>query len=152
MLLFNWFKNAIESLNLNQARNSIASSKEEVFSIANTIGYPVLIRPSFVLGGRSMFIAYNSKALIDFLEKEEVIINKEKPIIIDEFLEDAFEYDLDGVFDGNKLYIGGILQHIEAAGIHSGDSAAVFPPYKISEEHLLQMKEATYKLLSSKFN
>ncbi len=140
------FKNAIESLNLNQARNSIASSKEEVFSIANTIGYPVLIRPSFVLGGRSMFIAYNSKALIDFLEKEEVIINKEKPIIIDEFLEDAFEYDLDGVFDGNKLYIGGILQHIEAAGIHSGDSAAVFPPYKISEEHLLQMKEATYKL------
>ncbi len=140
------FKNAIESLNLNQARNSIASSKEEVFSIANTIGYPVLIRPSFVLGGRSMFIAYNSKSLIEFLEKEEVIISKEKPIIIDEFLEDAFEYDLDGVFDGNKLYIGGILQHIEAAGIHSGDSAAVFPPYKISEEHLLQMKEATYKL------
>ncbi|MGD6729662.1 MAG: carbamoyl-phosphate synthase large subunit [Pleomorphochaeta sp.] len=140
------FKEAIEKLNLNQAKNNIASSKEEVFKIASEIGYPVLIRPSFVLGGRSMFIAYNSESLIKFLENEIVVINEEKPIIIDEFLEDAFEYDLDGVFDGEKLYIGGILQHIEAAGIHSGDSAAVFPPYKIKEKHLKQMKEATFKL------
>ena len=140
------FKEAIEKLNLNQAKNNIAESKEEVFEIAKEIGYPVLIRPSFVLGGRSMFIAYNSKSLIDFLEHEIVVINKEKPIIIDEFLEDAYEYDLDGVFDGEKLYVGGILQHIEAAGIHSGDSAAVFPPYKVEEKHLTQMKEATFKL------
>ena len=140
------FKKAIEYLNLHQAKNSIASSKKEAITIAGEIGYPVLIRPSFVLGGRSMFVAYNSKSLISFLETEIILINKDKPIIIDEFLEDAYEYDLDGVFDGEKLYVGGILQHIEAAGIHSGDSAAVFPPYKVKKEHLIQMQEATYKL------
>ncbi len=140
------FKDAIISLNLNQAKNSIACTKEEVFKISSDIGYPVLIRPSYVLGGKSMFIAYNSTSLNTFLKSQNVIINKDKPLIIDEFLEDAFEYDLDGVFDGDRLYIGGILQHIEAAGIHSGDSAAVFPPYKVSKKHLQEMKEATFKL------
>ncbi len=145
------FKEAIIDLNLNQAKNSIAYSKEEVFNISEKFGYPVLVRPSFVLGGKSMFIAYNATSLKEFLETQNVIITQEKPLIIDEFLEDAFEYDLDGVFDGERLFVGGILQHIEAAGIHSGDSAAVFPPYKIKEKHLTEMKEATYKLCK-KFN
>ncbi|MGD1821247.1 MAG: carbamoyl-phosphate synthase large subunit [Pleomorphochaeta sp.] len=145
------FKDAIIDLNLNQAKNSIAYSKDEVFKISNDIGYPVLIRPSFVLGGKSMYIAYDAKSLNNFLDSQNVIIDKDRPLIIDEFLEDAFEYDLDGVFDGERLYVGGILQHIEAAGIHSGDSAAVFPPYKVDKKHLEEMKEATYKLCK-KFN
>jgi len=145
------FKDAIIELGLNQAKNNIAYSKKEVFETSQDIGFPVLIRPSFVLGGKSMFIAYNKESLNTFLDSQNVIIDKDRPLIIDEFLEDAFEYDLDGVFDGERLYVGGILQHIEAAGIHSGDSAAVFPPYKVCEKHLNEMKEATYKLCK-KFN
>ena len=93
-----------------------------------------------------MFIAYDESGLDEFIAKPEVTISPESPVLVDQFLEDAFEYDLDAVSDGESVYIGGILQHIEAAGIHSGDSAAVFPPYKSKPEILAQMREWTLRL------
>ena len=113
--------------------------------MAREIGFPVLLRPSFVLGGRSMVIAYEPKELEDFLAGD-IVVSAERPLLVDEFLEDAFEYDIDAVADGENLYILGILQHIEAAGIHSGDSAAVFPPYKSTPEILDAMRDAARKI------
>ncbi|MCH3917505.1 MAG: carbamoyl-phosphate synthase large subunit [Spirochaetia bacterium] len=135
------FSALIKKLELRQAANKMAGTVEEVHKAAQEIGFPVLLRPSFVLGGRSMFIAYDQSGLDEFFNNE-ISFSPEAPILVDQFLEDAFEYDLDAVSDGKSLYVGGILQHIEAAGIHSGDSAAVFPPYKSKPEILRQMKEA----------
>ena len=131
---------------LRQPENRSAASVSEIRDKAHEIGYPVLLRPSFVLGGRAMFIAYDDAGLEEFLQKPEVTISKDAPVLVDQFLEDAFEYDLDAVSDGQNVYIGGILQHIEAAGIHSGDSAAVFPPYKSKPEILDEMRSWTLKL------
>jgi carbamoyl-phosphate synthase large subunit len=140
------FSNLIKRLGLRQPANKVAISKEEILPMALEVGFPVLVRPSFVLGGRGMFIVYDEKGIEDFCENSGVEASEEAPILIDQFLDDAFEYDLDAVSDGKNVYIGGILQHIEAAGIHSGDSAAVFPPYKSNPEILLQMKEWAHKL------
>ncbi len=140
------FSEVVKTLGMRQPENRSASSIDEIKEKAHEIGYPVLLRPSFVLGGRAMFIAYDDNGLEEFLQKPEVTISKEAPVLVDQFLEDAFEYDLDAVSDGKSVYIGGILQHIEAAGIHSGDSAAVFPPYKSKPEILDEMKAWTLKL------
>ena len=140
------FANLVRKLGLRQPENRIAHSKEEVREKAKEIGYPVLLRPSFVLGGRSMFIAYDEESLDEFFDKMNVKASLDHPILVDQFLEDAFEYDLDAVSDGERIYIGGILQHIEAAGIHSGDSAAVFPPYKAKPEILNEMRSWTLKI------
>ena len=140
------FSNLVRELGLRQPENRMGHSREEVFEKAKEIGFPVLLRPSFVLGGRSMFIAYDEESLDEFFTKMNVQVSKTHPILVDQFLEDAFEYDLDAVSDGERIYIGGILQHIEAAGIHSGDSAAVFPPYKSKPEILDQMRRWTLKL------
>lgn len=137
------FSALVKKLGLRQPENRMASSEDEVFTKASEIGFPVLLRPSFVLGGRSMFIAYDENGLKDFLKNANITISPSSPVLVDQFLEDAFEYDLDAVCDGESVYIGGILQHIEAAGIHSGDSAAVFPPYKSKPEILEQMKQWT---------
>jgi len=120
----------------------MACSREDVKQYAAEIGYPVLLRPSFVLGGRSMFIAYNEDELKDFFERG-IKATEARPVLVDQFLEDAFEYDIDAVSDGMHVYIGGIMQHIEAAGIHSGDSACVFPAYKSSQKVLEEMTQAT---------
>jgi len=135
------FSQLITSLGLCQPNNRMAGSTAAVHQAAREIGYPVLLRPSFVLGGRSMFIAYNEEELAEFLSRG-IPVSTDAPILVDEFLEDAFEYDLDAVSDGSGVYIGGIMQHIEAAGIHSGDSACVFPPYKSSPGMLAQMRSA----------
>jgi len=119
----------------------MAGTPETVRIAAEEIGYPVLLRPSFVLGGRSMFIAYTVEELEAFFSKG-IAISEEAPVLVDQFLEDAFEYDLDAISDGFNVYVGGIMQHIEAAGVHSGDSACVFPPYKSTPEILEEMKEA----------
>ena len=140
------FSQVVKDLGLRQPENRSASTVAEIKDKAHEIGYPVLLRPSFVLGGRAMFIAYDDNGLEEFLRKPEVTISKEAPVLVDQFLEDAFEYDLDAVSDGTNVYIGGILQHIEAAGIHSGDSAAVFPPYKSKPEILDEMRSWTLKL------
>ena len=140
------FSKLVKKLGLRQPENRSASSVEEIKEKAHEIGFPVLLRPSFVLGGRAMFIAYDDEGLEEFMRKPEVTVSPSAPVLVDQFLEDAFEYDLDAVSDGKSVYIGGILQHIEAAGIHSGDSAAVFPPYKSKPEILQEMREWTLKL------
>lgn len=135
------FSNLITSLGLQQPRNLMANSKEEALEAASEIGYPLLLRPSFVLGGRNMTIVYHQDELEEFFKNYG-----DGPILVDQFLEDAFEYDVDALCDGESVYIGGIMQHIEAAGIHSGDSAAVFPPYKATQEMVKRIERATVTL------
>lgn len=139
------FGGLLEKLGLKQPINKTAITEEEVRTYAHEIGYPVLLRPSFVLGGKSMFIAYNDVELDSYLNKA-VRVSKESPLLVDQFLEDAFEYDLDAVSDGENIFVGGILQHIEAAGIHSGDSACVIPPYKSTAEILDEMERAAWSI------
>jgi carbamoyl-phosphate synthase large subunit len=139
------FAKLLEKLNLTQPKNRIALNPREVVAFSREIGFPVLLRPSFVLGGRSMFIAFEEEELKEFLEKG-IKVDKDSPVLVDKFLEDAFEYDLDALADGKNVYIAGIMQHIEAAGIHSGDSACVFPPYKSDPRIIEEMIEATKKI------
>ena len=140
------FSALVKELGLRQPENRMGVSKEDVIKKAEEIGFPVLLRPSFVLGGRCMFIAYDTAGLEEFFQVSGLEISQKSPVLVDQFLEDAFEYDLDAISDGKHIYIGGILQHIEAAGIHSGDSAAVFPPYKSKPEIIEEMKSWTLKL------
>jgi len=139
------FGELVQRLGLRQPRHAMASSEDGIFAAVKEIGYPVLLRPSFVLGGRNMFIAYTDKELKQYLSTG-FSVSEDKPVLVDQFLEDAFEYDLDALADGERVYIGGTMQHIEAAGIHSGDSACVFPPYKSSPEILQEMIDATVKI------
>ncbi|THB64854.1 MAG: carbamoyl-phosphate synthase large subunit [Spirochaetaceae bacterium] len=139
------FSSLVNRLGLAQPINRMAGTIEEVYRYAEDIGYPVLLRPSFVLGGRSMVIAYSREELEGFLA-QGVEIHPDRPVLVDQFLEDAFEYDIDAVCDGKNVYIGGIMQHIEAAGVHSGDSACVFPPYKSSADILEKMRLATAEI------
>ncbi|MFW5827737.1 MAG: carbamoyl-phosphate synthase large subunit, partial [Alkalispirochaeta sp.] len=136
------FSRLIRRLGLRQPDNRMAGDAAAVRSAAEAIGYPVLVRPSFVLGGRSMAIAYTPAELDAFLS-EAPVLSPERPILVDQFLEDAFEYDVDAVADGTNVYVGGIMQHIEAAGIHSGDSACVFPPFKSDRSLETEMVAAT---------
>ena len=118
---------------------------EEVVDIAEEIGYPVLARPSYVLGGRAMEIVYSKKQLIDYISRS-ADVTAGHPILIDQFLEDAFEFDVDALCDGDSVHIGAVIQHIEEAGIHSGDSACVLPPYKITAEALEEIIRITEQL------
>ncbi|MBN2738693.1 MAG: carbamoyl-phosphate synthase large subunit [Spirochaetales bacterium] len=139
------FAQLLGRLNLRQPENRTARSRNEIFSLSEEIGFPVLLRPSFVLGGRAMFVAYEKEELYEFLSMG-VAIDNENPVLVDRFLEDAFEYDLDAISDGENVYIAGIMQHIEAAGVHSGDSACVFPPFKSSDNIIKEMEEAVVKI------
>ncbi len=132
-------------LGIRQPDNGIATSLAEAVTAATRIGYPVLVRPSYVLGGRAMEIVYDEPSLRQYFERA-VRVSEDKPVLIDSFLEDAFEADVDAISDGEKVVIGGIMQHIEDAGIHSGDSACVLPPYLIEEEHIEEMRGYTVKL------
>ncbi len=140
------FSALVKRLGLRNPSNRTAHNPGEVLEKAKEVGFPVLLRPSFVLGGRGMFIVYDEDGLTEFINHSKVEVSLQKPVLIDQFLEDAFEYDLDAVSDGKSLYIGGIVQHIEAAGIHSGDSAAVFPPYKAKPQILEMMGSWALKL------
>ncbi len=119
-----------------------AFSIAEARAVATEIGYPVLVRPSYVLGGRAMQIVYDDRGLAEYMRKA-VEVSPDHPVLIDKFLEDAFEFDVDAIYDGRSLYIGGVMQHIEEAGIHSGDSACVLPPYMITSEHLERIESYT---------
>ncbi|HUR91546.1 MAG TPA: carbamoyl-phosphate synthase large subunit, partial [Gemmatimonadaceae bacterium] len=132
-------------LGLQQPPNGTATSVDEAAEIAGRIGYPVLLRPSYVLGGRAMEIVYDEPSLRDYFDRA-VRVSEERPVLIDLFLEDAFEADVDAISDGTRVVIGGIMQHIEDAGIHSGDSACVLPPYLIAEADLDTMREQTVAL------
>lgn len=139
------FSALLESLGIRQSRNRSATSYQEVVPLATIVGYPLLARPSHVLGGQGMHIIYNEREMNDYLQNN-ILISEDSPLLLDYFLEDAFEYDVDAISDGQNLYICGILQHIEAAGIHSGDSAAVFPPYKLTKELEEKIKETVHSI------
>ena len=134
------FKQALEDLNLLQPSNGIARSKEEAISEAGRVGYPVVVRPSFVLGGRGMEIVYTEADLVKYID-EAVQASPDAPVLIDKFLENAIEIDVDALCDGQDVIIGGMLEHIEECGIHSGDSACVIPSYSLSERLLERMRE-----------
>jgi carbamoyl-phosphate synthase large subunit len=125
----------LREMDIPQPENGVARSLEDARAVAGRIGYPLLVRPSYVLGGRAMAIVYDEAELAHFIE-EATAAAPEHPVLIDRYLEDAFELDVDAVADGKQVVIGGIMQHIEEAGVHSGDSACVLPPFKISQYHL----------------
>jgi carbamoyl-phosphate synthase large subunit len=139
------FSALLTKLGIAQPESGTATSLEEAKVVAERIGYPVLVRPSYVLGGRAMAIVYDGTRLEEYV-REAVKASPEHPILIDRFLEDAFEVDVDALGDGDRVVIGGILQHIEQAGIHSGDSAMVLPTYKIAPEHLETIRRYTREL------
>ncbi len=139
------FGELLTRLEIPQPEAGIAHSVEEARRIAERIGYPALVRPSYVLGGRAMAIVYDDAAL-DRYVSEAADVAPEHPLLVDRFLEDAREYDVDALCDGQRVIIGGIMEHIEEAGIHSGDSTSVLPPIVIEEEHLETMRRYTRQL------
>jgi carbamoyl-phosphate synthase large subunit len=139
------FSALLTELGIRQPESGTAVSLEEAQVVAERIGFPVLVRPSYVLGGRAMAIVYDRTRLEEFV-REAVKASPEHPILIDRFLEDAFEVDVDALGDGERVVIGGILQHIEEAGIHSGDSAMVLPTYRITPPHLATIRDYTRRL------
>ena len=139
------FQELLNKLGLKQPANGIARSFEEAEKIAERIGYPAVVRPSYVLGGRAMEIVYDQKQLRDYM-KFAVQASPEHPILIDKFLEQAIEVDVDALADGFTVVIGGIMQHIEEAGIHSGDSACSLPPYSLSQKIVKEIRKQTIAL------
>jgi carbamoyl-phosphate synthase large subunit len=139
------FGKLLDELGIPQAPGAMAASLEEAIAGAAKIGYPVLVRPSYVLGGRAMVIAYDEETVVRYM-KEAVEYSQDRPVLIDHFLEDAIEVDVDALSDGDDVVIGGIMQHIEEAGIHSGDSSCVLPAVDIPQHLLDRMREYTFKL------
>jgi carbamoyl-phosphate synthase large subunit len=139
------FGKLLDELQIPQAPGAMAASVEEAVAGANRVGYPVLVRPSYVLGGRAMVIAYDDETVVKYM-KEAVEYSQDRPVLIDHFLEDAIEVDVDALSDGEDVVIGAIMQHIEEAGIHSGDSSCVLPPVDIPEHLLDRMREYSFKL------
>jgi carbamoyl-phosphate synthase large subunit len=139
------FEALARELGIAQPANGLARSVPAALEAAQRIGYPVLVRPSYVLGGRAMEIVYDEESLRGYFDRA-IRAAPEHPVLIDRFLEDAFEADVDAVSDGEEVMIGGVMQHIEDAGIHSGDSACVVPPYLLRDEHVELMKEHTRAL------
>ena len=142
------FRAVIERLGLRQTPNASATRHDEARRIAERIGYPVVVRPSFVLGGRAMEIVYDEPSLDRYMS-EAVDASPEHPVLIDKFLEDAIEVDVDAVCDGERTIVAGVMEHIEEAGIHSGDSACAIPPFSLSREIVAGLKEQTYKLATA---
>jgi carbamoyl-phosphate synthase large subunit len=139
------FGKLLEEMEVLQPPGALATSVEEAVLGARRVQYPVLIRPSYVLGGRAMVIAYDDESVIRYM-KEAVEYSQERPVLIDHFLEGAIEVDVDALSDGEDVVIGGIMQHIEEAGIHSGDSSCVLPAVNIPAESLKTIRETTFKL------
>jgi len=140
------FQAVIEKTKLRQPNNGTVSEPGQAIAVAAKIGYPVLVRPSYVLGGASMEIVYDDSELNTYLAKQQVEISVEKPLLLDKYLEDAVEVDVDGLSDGTTVVVAGIMEHIEEAGVHSGDSACALPPYSLSKEIIEEIKEATKSL------
>ncbi|MCE3255228.1 MAG: Carbamoylphosphate synthase large subunit [Rickettsiaceae bacterium] len=139
------FKKLLEQLGLKQPKNYIAYSALEVINQVSQIGFPVVVRPSYVLGGKGMAIVYDQQYLHKYLEEYSDVFNT-GPLLMDQFLTDAIEVDVDALSDGKDVFVAGIMQHIEEAGIHSGDSACSIPPYSLSDEIIEEIKQATIKM------
>ncbi len=136
------FAALINRLKLKQPENGIARSREEAIKVAETIGYPVLMRPSYVLGGRAMEIVDTQAQLENYIQTA-VIVSGDSPVLIDSYLRDAIEVDVDALCDGDEVVVAGILQHIEEAGVHSGDSACTIPPYSLPEDIIAEIRRQT---------
>ena len=139
------FQEILERIGLRQPPNGTAYDAQGARKIANEIGYPVLIRPSFVLGGRAMEICYDEETVTRYMN-EAVNVSPDRPVLVDHFLEDAVEVDVDAISDGTTTLVGGVMEHIEEAGVHSGDSASVLPPYSLPASVVDEIKQATYAL------
>ena len=142
------FSRILDDAKLISPANGTATSLAEATEIAERIGYPVLVRPSFVLGGRGMEIVYDSKALEDYFARiaDQAIVGPKHPLLVDRFLDDAIEIDIDALYDGTELYVGGVMEHIEEAGIHSGDSSCTLPPITLSDTQIDRVREATLEI------
>jgi len=139
------FAEVLLKIGLHSPENGVASSKEEARSIAEKIGYPVLVRPSYVLGGRAMRIVSESLELDAYMDLAEEV-SSDRPLLVDSFLEDATEVDVDALSDGTDVFVAGVMEHIEEAGVHSGDSACILPPQNINPSLVIEIEEATKKL------
>ncbi len=139
------FKDLVEKLGLKQPNNSIATNVGEALNVANEIGYPLVVRPSYVLGGRAMEIVTTDDDLKRYMD-EAVSVSNDSPVLLDRFLNDAIEVDIDVIADGKDVFIGAIMEHIEEAGIHSGDSGCSIPPYTLSDEIMTQLRMQVTKL------
>src|SRR5438128_4501895 len=142
------FSELITELGLRQAAGATARSLEEAQAIASSIGYPVLVRPSYVLGGRAMRIVYDAEDLREYM-REAVQVSPAHPVLIDKFLEDAIEIDVDAVADAERVLVGGVMEHIEKAGVHSGDAACALPPYSLGEDQIETLREQTKALATA---
>jgi carbamoyl-phosphate synthase large subunit len=136
------FQTLLQDLDLRQPKNGLARSNAEALKIAETVGFPLVIRPSYVLGGRAMEIVHDAITLQKYMS-EAVQVSGDSPVLLDSFLEDAIEVDIDALADGTNIYIAGIMQHIEEAGIHSGDSACSLPPYSLSPDIITELERQT---------
>ena len=139
------FQQMIEKLGLKQPNNRTARNLEEGVRLAEEVGYPLVVRPSYVLGGRAMEIVYNEDDLRTYM-RDAVQVSNDSPVLLDRFLDDAIEVDVDAICDGKDVLIGGIMQHIEQAGVHSGDSACSLPPYSLSDEVQDRMRQQTHDM------
>src|SRR5206468_6229338 len=139
------FGKLLDELKIPQPPGAIATSVEEAVAGARSVEFPVLVRPSYVLGGRAMVIAYDEDTVVRYM-KEAVEYSQERPVLIDHFLEDAIEVDVDAISDGEDVVVAGIMQHIEEAGIHSGDSSCVLPAVGIAPYLLDTMRDYTFRL------
>ncbi|RLG33196.1 carbamoyl phosphate synthase large subunit [Methanosarcinales archaeon] len=139
------FREMMTKLGIPQPEGGTARSVEEALAVARKIGFPVMVRPSFVLGGRGMEVVYDEKMLLDYA-KAAVEVSPEYPMLIDKFLEHAIETEVDAIADGEDVYIAAVMEHIELAGVHSGDSACVIPPRNISKQNLAKIEEYTKKI------
>ena len=142
------FSGILDGAGLVAPRNGTATDAPSAVAVAEAIGYPVLVRPSFVLGGRGMEIVYDTPSLEDYFDRvrDQAIIGPGSPLLVDRFLDDALEIDVDALYDGQQLYIGGIMEHIEEAGVHSGDSACTLPPVTLGRDVLDRVVDATRKI------
>ena len=142
------FSKILDEAGLISPANGTATSLEEAKVIAERIGFPVLVRPSFVLGGRGMEIVYDQFSLEGYFDRiaDQAIVGPKHPLLVDRFLDDAIEIDIDALYDGTELYVGGVMEHIEEAGIHSGDSSCTLPPITLSNVQIDRVREATEKI------
>ena len=136
------FQKLLHELGLRQPPNRTARAEDEALKLAEEIGYPLVVRPSYVLGGRAMEIVHDGRDLERYM-REAVKVSHDSPVLLDRFLNDAIECDVDCISDGSQVFIGGVMEHIEQAGVHSGDSACSLPPYSLSDETVAEIKRQT---------